>query len=144
LQTYDACVCVCVCVCEYTCLQWICVGSVCWSSKPLPHGAIQISNIVYIRITFLKRSPNNCCSGKATIHSVCVFEVHVTVSCTKTISISQQCLFGKSMSQEKYRTQVFMWKTWCCITIKKLIFTYPINVHFDKINRHDIKVVAFL
>jgi len=38
-------------VCECSCLRWICTGSVCWSCKPLPHGALQFNNIDYIRAT---------------------------------------------------------------------------------------------
>jgi len=42
-QAYD--------VCECSCLQWICTGSVWWTCKPLPHGALQINNKSCVRIT---------------------------------------------------------------------------------------------
>ena len=44
------------------------------------------------------RSRNHCCSGKATMHSLCIAEVHVTVNCIKILSVAQQCFCGEFMS----------------------------------------------
>ena len=34
---------------------------------------------------------------------LCVVELHVTVNCIKIVSVAQQCLYGKCMSQAKMR-----------------------------------------
>ena len=95
LQTYA--------VCEYSSLQWICTGSVCWYCKTLPHGGMQINNISYVRISFIPVClHNHCCSGKATMHSVCVLKLHVTVCCTKTMRVAQKVLIAYLYLLQKY------------------------------------------
>jgi hypothetical protein len=44
------------------------------------------------------RSGSHCCSGNTTMFSVCVVELHITVNCTKILSVAQQCFCGKFIS----------------------------------------------
>jgi hypothetical protein len=53
---------------------------------------------VYILRHSVKRSPKFCCSGKATVHSVCVVDQHVTVCYLKILIAAEQCLYGKCVS----------------------------------------------
>ena len=40
-------------------------------------------------------SRNHCFNGKATIHSLCIVELHVTVNSTETYYFAQQSFYGK-------------------------------------------------
>jgi hypothetical protein len=53
---------------------------------------------IYLQRKIVLRSRNRLCSGKATMHSVCIAAVHVTVSCIKILSVAQQCSCGLFMS----------------------------------------------
>ena len=43
-------------------------------------------------------SCDHFCGGNATMHSVSVVELHVTVKCIKILSVAQQCFSGKFLS----------------------------------------------
>jgi hypothetical protein len=54
------------------------------------------------------RSRNHCCIGN-TMHSVCIVELHVTVSYIKILGGAQQCSCDKLMSAATIKsTHVFM------------------------------------
>jgi hypothetical protein len=77
------------------------------TGKPLPHGSLHITRLTMYAIhNILSRSLNHSCSAKATMHSVCVLEIQVTVSCTKIFSGEQQRFYGKCMALVK---TVIMW-----------------------------------
>jgi hypothetical protein len=40
------------------------------------------------------RSRNHCFSGNATMHSVCIVEIHITVNNMKIFSVAQTCSLG--------------------------------------------------
>ena len=44
---------------------------------------------MYVQRNTVARLRNHCCSENTTIHSLCVAELHVTVSCTKIMSVAQ-------------------------------------------------------
>jgi hypothetical protein len=45
-------------------------------------------------------SRNHCCKGKATMSSLCIVEMHVTVNNTEIFYFAQQCFYGPFMSPE--------------------------------------------
>lgn len=49
---------------------------------------------MYVLHNTVACSRNNCCSGKGTMHSVCV-ELRVTVKYIKILSVAQQCFYGR-------------------------------------------------
>jgi len=47
---------------------------------------------------------------------VCVVRLHITVNNTKTLSVANQCLYGKFMSPATIKsTCVLIKNVWCCI-----------------------------
>jgi hypothetical protein len=53
---------------------------------------------MYVERNMVARSLNQCSSGKATRHYVCVLGVHVTVNYMEILSVAQQCFYGTFMS----------------------------------------------
>jgi hypothetical protein len=49
-------------------------------------------------INTVARSRNHFCSGNTTMHSVCIFELYVTINYIKISRIAQQCNYGNLMS----------------------------------------------
>jgi hypothetical protein len=49
-------------------------------------------------VRIMARSRNHCSSGNATMHSVCVVELHVTVNSRNILSVVQECFYCEFMS----------------------------------------------
>jgi len=49
---------------------------------------------VQVQRNIVARSRKHCCNENTTMHSVCVAELQVTVSYTKTLSVAQQCFMA--------------------------------------------------
>ena len=53
---------------------------------------------MYVERNVVASSCDHFCGGNATMHSVSVVELHVTVKCIKILSVAQQCFSGKFLS----------------------------------------------
>jgi len=51
---------------------------------------METGNVAYVQGKSVARSSNDCCSGDATIHPLCIVEVLFTVSCLKILGVTQQ------------------------------------------------------
>jgi hypothetical protein len=53
---------------------------------------------VYIKREIVTRSRNPSCSGNATVPSLCLSELHVTVNNAKILIVGQQCFYVEFIS----------------------------------------------
>jgi hypothetical protein len=64
----------------------------------IEHGDKNFDN--YSVLVPLSFPYNHCCNGNATVRSVCIVELHFSVSNIKVFIVVQQCYFGAFVSPE--------------------------------------------
>jgi len=64
---------------------------------------IRTRHALYVQCNTVTRSRNHCSSGNATMSSVCLVKLHVTVNSLKILSVAQKSFYGDSISPAKIK-----------------------------------------
>ena len=86
----------------------------------------------------------NCCrSGNGIVHSVCIFELDITVRHTKILSVVQQCFYGEIMSPGPIKTFLGL-RVKCAMFLSNCnqIWSFAIDIYKsqkNQISRESIK-----